>query len=129
MSTRVVGIDGKTYAELDAELAQGGRFIFYQYAISLLIITFRRSSNIIYIPPGHNAVVKGLPYVFISLFLGWWGIPWGPIYTVGSIFSNLGGGKDVTNIVANDLFAHARGGIAPPVDHGEIDTRYTPPQS
>jgi len=28
-----------------------------------------------------------------TLLLGWWGIPWGPIYSVQAIFSNLFGGE------------------------------------
>jgi hypothetical protein len=35
----------------------------------------------------------------ITLGLGWWGIPWGPIYSIGSLFSNLTGGKDMTKEV------------------------------
>ena len=38
-------------------------------------------------------------YTLISLLLGWWGIPWGPVYTIGSIFNNPTGGKDVTGDV------------------------------
>jgi ATP-dependent phosphoenolpyruvate carboxykinase len=28
--------------------------------------------------------------------LGWWGIPWGPIYTIAAVVTNIRGGKDVT---------------------------------
>jgi hypothetical protein len=40
--------------------------------------------------------MKGLPFSLLSLFLGWWGIPWGPIYTVQALWVNFSGGKDVT---------------------------------
>ncbi|WP_256364380.1 hypothetical protein [Nostoc piscinale] len=39
----------------------------------------------------------------MSLFLGWWGIPWGIIYTIQSVVTNLQGGKDVTPQVMSAL--------------------------
>ena len=85
--------------QLQQELQQGAKFVTYPYCISLLVITFRRSSNIYFIHHEENSVVKGLPFVLLSLVLGWWGIPWGPIYTIQSIWINFKGGKDVTNQV------------------------------
>jgi hypothetical protein len=41
-------------------------------------------------------VAKGLPFSLISLVAGWWGIPWGPIWTLTTLATNLSGGKDVT---------------------------------
>ena len=43
-----------------------------------------------------GSVGKGLGYSLCSFLLGWWGIPWGPIYTISSIFTNFRGGRDVT---------------------------------
>ena len=40
--------------------------------------------------------LQGLPFTLLSLLLGWWGIPWGPIYTIQSLWVNLKGGRDVT---------------------------------
>jgi hypothetical protein len=37
----------------------------------------------------------------LSLIVGWWGIPWDPIYTIGSVYKNLTGGIDVTGDVLN----------------------------
>jgi hypothetical protein len=62
-------------------------------------MTFKRSSNIYFVRSGENAVKKGLGFTAISLFLGWWGIPWGPIYTIGACVRNLNGGRDVTQQV------------------------------
>ena len=86
-------------SHLQMELKQGGKFVVYQYCISLLVITFRRSSNIYFIRSEENAIVKGLPFTLLTLLLGWWGIPWGPIYTVTSVWTNFKGGKDVTQEV------------------------------
>jgi hypothetical protein len=98
--TKIAGMEGiKSGGELRQELQQGGKFVIYQYCISILILTFRRSSNVHFIRHEENAVVKGLPFTLLSLVLGWWGIPWGPIYTVQSIWVNFKGGRDVTKEV------------------------------
>ena len=97
---KIVGMeDIKTGGQLQAEIQQGGKFVMYQYCISLLVITFRRSSNIYFISHDQNAVVRGVPFTLLSLVLGWWGIPWGPIYTIQSVWVNFQGGKDITKEV------------------------------
>jgi hypothetical protein len=60
------------------------------------VITLRRSSDAYYIPAGESAVSKGLPWTLLTLVMGWWGIPWGPIFTVQSLIVNFKGGKDLT---------------------------------
>src|SRR5687767_8709049 len=94
---KIIGLeDIKSDGELQQEFGQGGKFVMYQYCISILILTFKRSSNVYFIRHDENSVVKGLPFTLLSLLLGWWGIPWGPIYTIQSIWVNLKGGRDVT---------------------------------
>lgn len=98
--SKIIGLeDIKSGGQLQAEIQQGGKFVMYQYCISLLVITFKRFSNIYFISHDQNAVVKGLPFTLLSLVLGWWGIPWGPIYTIHGLWVNLRGGKDVTQEV------------------------------
>jgi hypothetical protein len=98
--TKIIGLeDIQSAGHLQQEIAQGAKFVIFQYCISILVITFRRSSDIYFISHADNAVVKGLPFTLLSLLLGWWGIPWGPIYTVQSIWVNFSGGKDVTKEV------------------------------
>lgn len=94
---KIIGLeDIQSDGQLQQELQQGGKFVMYQYCISILILTFKRSSNVYFIRQEENAVVKGIPFTLLSLVLGWWGIPWGPIYTVQSVWVNLKGGRDVT---------------------------------
>ncbi|MBK8257757.1 MAG: hypothetical protein IPK82_34450 [Polyangiaceae bacterium] len=96
---KIEGIEGMDGQQLAMELQRGGKFVIYQYCISVFILTFRRPSDIYFVRAGESAVSKGLGYTLLSLVLGWWGIPWGPIYTVSSVITNLGGGKDVTHEV------------------------------
>lgn len=95
-ATLLPSISGLSGTDLQSAVAQGGRFVIFQYCVSILVMTFKRSSSIYFIKPGENAVAKGLPFSLISLVAGWWGIPWGPIWTLTTIATNLSGGKDVT---------------------------------
>jgi hypothetical protein len=51
-----------------------------------------------------------IQYSLISLLFGWWGIPWGPIWTISTIVTNAGGGKDVTHAVLADKYGEAIAG-------------------
>jgi len=107
--TKIVGMDDiKSGGHLQQEINQGGKFVIYQFCISILVITFKRSSNIYFISHEQNAVVKSLPYTLLSLILGWWGIPWGPIYTIQSVWVNFKGGKDVTQEVLASMASAAQ---------------------
>lgn len=106
---KIVGMeDIKSGGQLQVEIQQGGKFVMYQYCISILILTFKRSSNIYFISHDQSPVVKGLPFTLLSLVLGWWGIPWGPIYTVQSVWVNFKGGKDVTQEVLASMMSSAQ---------------------
>lgn len=99
----IKNMEGLSPLQLKREIEHGGKFVIYEYTISILIITFRRSSDIYFIKSNENAVVKGLGFTLLSFFLGWWGIPWGPIYTIGCLYRNLSGGKEVTQEVVQHL--------------------------
>jgi hypothetical protein len=107
MAVKIQGIDGLSQSELDFELQRGAKFVLFQYCVSVVVLTFKRSSDIYFIRSGQSAAGKGLPFTLLSIVAGWWGIPWGPIYTVQSIYNNLQGGKDVTQQVRNSLGAPA----------------------
>ena len=42
-------------------------------------------------------------FSLLSLFLGWWGFPFGPIFTIWALVVNFGGGRDVTHEVLANL--------------------------
>ena len=95
----IKNIEGLTIDQLNSLIGQGGKFVMYQYTISVLVMTFRRSSDIYFIRYGENGTVKGLGFTFLTFLLGWWGIPWGPIFTIQTLWSNFSGGRDVTSEV------------------------------
>lgn len=49
-----------------------------------------------------------------SLVLGWWGIPWGRVYTLQAAWTNLKGGKRQTvGALLDAMRAESRQGEAP----------------
>jgi hypothetical protein len=103
---RIKNIDGLSAEDLQVEAEKGGRFIYYAITISLLVVTFKRTSGVYLIRQGESAVAKGFAYTLISLLFGWWGIPFGPKYTIEAIRTNLRGGKDVTDEVMATVAGH-----------------------
>ena len=99
----IKNIENLTINEINEELQNGGKFVIFQYCFSIIVITFRRSSNIYFIKAGESTAKYSIGYTLLSLIFGWWGIPWGPIYTIGALFSNLTGGKDITQDVVDSI--------------------------
>ena len=93
---KLEGTAGLTAGQIRQEVERGGRFVVFQYCVSALVITFRRNSPVYFLRAGENAMGKALPWTLLSFFVGWWGFPWGLIYTPMVLFTNLRGGKDVT---------------------------------
>jgi hypothetical protein len=93
---KIIGVEGLTNEQVNDEVGRGGRFVMYQYCISVLVMTFKRPSNIYFMKAGERSFGKGIGFSLMTLLLGWWGIPWGPIYTIQSLWVNFSGGRDVT---------------------------------
>ncbi|MES1216210.1 MAG: hypothetical protein ABUT20_11905 [Bacteroidota bacterium] len=96
---KIKNINGLSADHLQKEVNSGGKFIYYAFTISLIVVTFKRTSGVYLIRGGENAVVKGLPFSVITFLLGWWGIPWGPKHSFESLRTNFQGGKNVTDEV------------------------------
>jgi hypothetical protein len=107
---KIQGIEGMSSDHLRFELQRGAKIVWYHYCVSILVMNFRRSSGAYFIPPGESAVTKGLPWTLLTVVLGWWGIPWGPIFSVQSLVLNFKGGKDLTA-----SFAAAASRATPPL--------------
>lgn len=103
---KIKNIDGLSATDLQKEAEKGARFVYYPYTISFIIITLRKTSGVYLIKAGENAVSRGWRFTLISLLLGWWGIPFGPKFTLESIKVNQKGGKDVTDEVMSTVAGH-----------------------
>jgi hypothetical protein len=100
---KITGIESMNKEQISFELQRGGKFVQYQYCISIVVMTFKRGTDIYFVRAHENPVVKGLSWTFLTLLAGWWGIPFGPIFTIQSLWYNLKGGHDVTAGVRNAL--------------------------
>lgn len=105
---KIQGIDGMTVDEIEDEVEDGAKFVCYTWVISFVILTFKRSTDIYYIRPGHSRMTKAIGPTLLSCVVGWWGFPWGVIYTIQAIATNLGGGTDLTEEVLDSLHADMR---------------------
>lgn len=93
---QIKNIEGLTEDQLNFELNNGAKFVVFEYCISIVIMTFKRGSDIYFIKAGESTVKYSIGFTLLTFVLGWWGFPWGPIYTIGSLYTNMTGGKDVT---------------------------------
>lgn len=103
---QIKNIDGLSVSQIRSMVNEGGKFVIFPYTVSIVVMTFKRSSSIYFIPPGENTIKHSYKHVLTNGVLGWWGIPWGPIYTIGSMYHHLSGGKDVTSDVMTHLIQH-----------------------
>lgn len=99
----IQNIDGLSGEELRALVNQGGKFVHYKTCISIVVMTFNNPTDIYFIRPGESSHTPGLTSFILTLLLGWWGFPWGPIYTIGNIVTFAKGGTDVTAAIMSDI--------------------------
>lgn len=96
---KIIGIENMSTSEINAQVQRGAKFVIFQYCVSILVMSFKRNSSVYFIPAGGGTAGKSAGFCLLSLVVGWWGIPWGPIWTIGTVFKNLTGGIDVTSDV------------------------------
>ncbi|HLJ88784.1 MAG TPA: hypothetical protein VKZ53_18340 [Candidatus Angelobacter sp.] len=101
--SKIKGISGMTPQELSFEVNRGGKFIRYRYCVSVIVVTMMQGTDIYFVKQGENRVAKGLPWILLTSLAGWWGIPWGPIRSVHSLWINFRGGDDLTAAVVNAM--------------------------
>ncbi len=104
----VNGTQGMTIGQLEDDILQGGKFILFAWNFSMVIVSFRRSSPLTYVRSGDWSGPKALLWSAPSFVLGWWGFPWGVIFTISSLWQNSMGGKDVTAVVLRALVGPQR---------------------
>jgi hypothetical protein len=77
------------------------RYAVFWEIKSFLVVSYRSPVQGIFCPA--CAEKKALRASGITWILGWWGIPWGPIYSVHAILSNIVGGEQPPLINAKIL--------------------------
>ena len=79
---KIVGLEGLSGEQISEDLRNGARFVVFSWCVSLLIVTFKRRTDIYFIRPGESPAMKSLPWTLLSFFAGWWGFPFGLIVTI-----------------------------------------------
>lgn len=75
----------------------------FQACLSFIFFTTKSPSRF-FIKGQDGIFPAGLAYTFVTFLLGWWGIPWGPIYTLETFYRNLRGGhKQVIGDLINEI--------------------------
>jgi hypothetical protein len=89
----------------DKVSAQPGYAIFYRVT-SFLMATRQEAVQGVYCKKcAEKACLKATAHTWA---LGWWGFPWGPIYTLSALFTNLVGGKRPAAVNARVLAHQAQ---------------------
>jgi hypothetical protein len=83
--------------ELSARLEAGARCVRFEYCISALAFTVRRQSPVYLTNSWQERYLRGLPFSFLALLLGPWGVPWGLLWTPWAMWVNATGGVDCTD--------------------------------
>jgi uncharacterized RDD family membrane protein YckC len=100
----IQNLNGRSPDSLKQALQNGSKAVFFMYTISFIVMTLRRNSGIYILEQGEDHWKYSWKYSLISFLLGWWGLPWGFIYTPQALYVNaIDGGKDVTDALLQDL--------------------------
>lgn len=110
----IKGAENLSPQELAMEIQRGARVVEFSWCVSLVVVTLRRSS-VVLVRPEESTFGAALPYTLLSLVAGWWGFPFGLIFTPIAIIQNLMGGTDHT--------ARFQGALPRP----QVQPMYAPP--
>ena len=100
---KIKNLDQLNGSQIEHELRNGAKFVVFEYCVSIIFLTLKRNSGVYFVRSTDSRIKSALPYLLVSLLFGWWGFPWGPIYTIGSVITDIRGGKDVTAEILESL--------------------------
>lgn len=90
----------KTYATVVDQVLDGTRFVTIPYVFSIVIMTFQRNIGDVHeVRTGEWPIGKVLKATVITYLFGWWGFPFGIIFSLWAAFYLFRGGYDVTQKV------------------------------
>jgi len=119
MIQKIIIKEDLTLDQLKQKIDNGAEFVCFQYCISLVFaITLKRFSSAILIESKDEIGGYRRKYNWLSLIFGWWGIPWGPFYTISSLRLNKKGGIDMTEDIMLNIDESA-------LDNREVEMEIT----
>jgi len=78
--------------EQTAHQLTGARRVRFEVCYSFIVATVRWRTSPRDTESVWERVGLGIPYALASLALGPWGLPWGPVWTLVAVWTNLTGG-------------------------------------
>lgn len=82
----------------------GQRYVIYPYVASALIMTFRRSmGSVRVVETGQWPMGPLFGATAITTLFGWWGFPWGLVWSPAALFNLWRGGRDATKEILADV--------------------------
>lgn len=90
------GTEGMTIQQVEDDVLRGGRFRVFPWNFSVIVMSFQRNSQVRYFRSSENPGLPALLWSMLSFCIGWWGIPWGIVFTVHTLWINSMGGRDIT---------------------------------
>jgi hypothetical protein len=85
--------------EILTRIHEGWRCVRFEFCISFLLATVRCQSGIYLTECWQQRYVWGMAYVALAILFGPWGVPWGPVWTLRAVWTNLTGGVEATDAV------------------------------
>ncbi|MBN2486578.1 MAG: hypothetical protein JXB34_11445 [Bacteroidales bacterium] len=95
LAAKIKNVRGLSDKQIFSVLENGGRLVKYQYVLSIIVMTFSFTSKAYLMRAGEKGLKQSVVFIIITLFFGWWGIPWGPVRSVVALKNNFAGGKIV----------------------------------
>ncbi|MCF7789282.1 MAG: hypothetical protein K9N47_24385 [Prosthecobacter sp.] len=92
----MAGTEGMSIQQIEDDVLRGGRFRIFRYNFSVIVMSFQRGTEMRYFRAGQGTGAHAWPWTLLSMVVGWWGFPWGILFTFQTIYTNCMGGKDVT---------------------------------
>lgn len=96
MHYKIIIEENISLQDLQKQIEQGKRFVVFRYCFSLIKITVNRFSKAYLIDKNTNIRKLKRKYDLVTIFFGWWGIPYGPTNSLRALRTNNSGGIDVT---------------------------------
>ena len=88
--------DDLTLESLKACVENGYRFLVFRYDIGIGVTSFQRFSSAILVAPNERLEPYYRPYNLITMLIGWFCFPLGPVTAIKTIIFNANGGVDLT---------------------------------
>ena len=83
-----------TSTEQTAHQPANSRRVRFELCYSIVFLTVRWRTAPFATRSAWERLALGLPFALASLALGPWGLPWGPIWTLVAVWTNITGGTE-----------------------------------